>query len=129
MHAPTPEDVHIRFTECFTAGDLDGLMALYEPDATLLPGPGVQVTGLAAIRETLAAFLAMSGQFEMPVGKPIVAGGIALLFSDWTLRVNGPDGQPTVLSGQTSDVLRRQPDGNWRIVIDSPFGAAGVRGE
>jgi len=128
MNTPNPEDVHTRFAELFAAKDLDGLMTLYEPDATLLPEPGVQITGLAVIREALAAFLAMNGTFRMPAGKPIVAKDLALIFSEWTLDMTGPDGQPATLSGQTSDVLRRQADGNWRIVIDSPFGAGGVQG-
>lgn len=128
MNTPQPEDVHKRFAELFAAGDLDGLLGLYEPDAVLLPQPGVQVGGLAAIRDTLSAFLAMNGTFHMPPGKPIQANDIALIFSDWSLTMTGPDGQPSELKGQTSDVLRRQPDGNWRIVIDSPFGAAGLGG-
>lgn len=70
----------------------------------------------------------MNGTFHMPPGKPIQANDIALIFSDWSLTMTGPDGQPSELKGQTSDVLRRQPDGNWRIVIDSPFGAAGLGG-
>jgi ketosteroid isomerase-like protein len=26
------------------------------------------------------------------------------------------------LTGQNADVLRRQPDGSWRFVIDNPWG-------
>jgi hypothetical protein len=28
------------------------------------------------------------------------------------------------MSGQTSDVLRKQVDGIWRFVIDNPYGSA-----
>jgi hypothetical protein len=34
------------------------------------------------------------------------------------------DGAPVTLAGQTADVVRRQPDGAWRYVIDAPFGLA-----
>jgi ketosteroid isomerase-like protein len=41
----------------------------------------------------------------------------------WTLNGTSPEGGPVEIAGQTSDVLRRQSDGNWLIVIDNPFGA------
>jgi hypothetical protein len=37
MPAYTPEAVHQLFTLAFNARDLDALVALYEPDATLMP--------------------------------------------------------------------------------------------
>jgi ketosteroid isomerase-like protein len=33
MAATTPEQIHRVFEDRFNAGDLDGLMELYEPDA------------------------------------------------------------------------------------------------
>lgn len=39
MTARTPVETHAVFQKAFNAGDLDGLMALYEPDATLIPQP------------------------------------------------------------------------------------------
>jgi ketosteroid isomerase-like protein len=40
MPARTPEQIHRLFEEAFNAGDLDGLMELYEPDAALIAQPG-----------------------------------------------------------------------------------------
>ena len=51
----------------------------------------------------------------------VEADGVALLQSRWTVR--GPE---VKLSGRTADVLRRQPDGTWVYVIDSPFGGSEV---
>lgn len=50
----------------------------------------------------------------------IRAGDIALVSGAWTL--TGLDGEPVRMSGRTTDVTRRQPDGTWRWVIDVPFG-------
>lgn len=30
------------------------------------------------------------------------------------------------MKGQTSDVVRRQPDGSWLLVIDNPLGHEGI---
>jgi ketosteroid isomerase-like protein len=67
----------------------------------------------------------MKGNFQMLPGKVVVAADIAILFSDWSLDAIDINGSPIRLSGQTSDVVRRQPDGQWMLAIDCPFGAAG----
>jgi ketosteroid isomerase-like protein len=32
------------------------------------------------------------------------------------------DGAPMQMEARSADVLRRQPDGTWRFVIDNPWG-------
>ena len=46
MPASTPEQIHRLFEDMFNAGDLDGLMELYEPDAALIAQPGSVPTGV-----------------------------------------------------------------------------------
>jgi ketosteroid isomerase-like protein len=87
-------------------------LALYEPEATLIPQPGQVVTGTEAIREAFSGFLALKPKFELVFKKAFQAGDIALLFSEWTLSATDPDGNAIEMSGQTSDVARRQPDGS-----------------
>ena len=36
--------------------------------------------------------------------------------------LNPVDGSAVNMSGQSTDVMRRQPEGTWLCVIDSPFG-------
>lgn len=98
-------------------------MALYEPDAWLLPQPGVRVQGHGAIREALAGFLALQGDFHMEAPRITEGRDVALLVAAWTLEAKGPDGAPIRLAGRTADVVRRQADGRWLFAIDSPFGA------
>jgi ketosteroid isomerase-like protein len=123
MPACTPEELHGLFSRLFAAGDLDALVALYEPQAVLYPQPGVAACGTAAIRDALAAFLALRGTFSMSTGRLICADGVALAFAPWTLVATGPDGKPVIMAGSATDVLRRQADGTWRFAIDNPFGA------
>lgn len=124
--AHAPEDVHPLFARHFAAGDVEALLSLYEPNAVLLPQPGHVARGVAAIRDSLGAFLAMKGTFAIGAPKAIRADDVAIVFAKWTLDAKAPDGSPTHLEGETSDVVRRQPDGRWLIAIDSPFGSAGV---
>ena len=125
MSARTPEEVPRLWAKTFSAGDLDALVALYEEhDAMLVPQPGEAVTGIDGIREALSAFLALRPTFNLEVRKVLQTGDIALSFAEWTLSGTGPDGEAIEMAAQTSDVLRRQPDGSWRIVIDNPYGSA-----
>jgi uncharacterized protein (TIGR02246 family) len=123
MSARTPKELHRLFAEALNAHDIEALMALFEPDATLIPQPGQVVTGTEAIREALSGFLALKPKFELEFKKAFQAGDIALLFSDWTLSGTDPDGNAIELAGRTSDVARRQSYGSGLFVIDNPFGS------
>jgi ketosteroid isomerase-like protein len=59
MPASTPEQIHRLFEEAFNAGDLDGLMELYEPNAALIAQPGSVAHGSEQARAALQGFLAL----------------------------------------------------------------------
>ncbi len=120
MAARKPEEVHRLFSDALNAGQIDALMALYEPGASLVPEPGQLVTGTEAIRRALGAFLAMKPTITVGTRKSIQAGDIALLYSTWSLRGTGPDGKAVTMAGQGTEVVRQQPDGTWRLVVDNP---------
>ncbi|HET7478148.1 MAG TPA: nuclear transport factor 2 family protein [Rubrobacteraceae bacterium] len=123
MPARTPEEVPRLFAAAFGAHDVEAALMLYEPGATLIAQPGHAVTGTEAIREALGGLLALESEFVIEVKKAFQVGDVALLFSDWTLSAATPDGQHIEMGGRTADVVRRQPDGSWLLVIDDPFGA------
>ena len=122
--AETPERVHELFAEYFSAGDMDGMLSLYAPRAVMVQQTGPPLNGLTAIRTNLEAFLALKGQMVLTVSRMIQSGDIALLLSKWTVKGTDASGSAVELAGQTSDVVRRQADGTWLLVIDNPYGAA-----
>ena len=124
MPARTPEDVHRLWGEAMNAGDLESAVALYEPGASVVEQPGRVVTGLSAIRELLAGYLALKPRLELTLRNMVQAGGVALLITPWTLSGTATDGSPVNLAGTTSDVVRRQADGTWLFIIDNPYGTA-----
>jgi uncharacterized protein (TIGR02246 family) len=119
------EDAVRAYQDAFNDADLDALIDFYEPDAALVPQIGQVVVGTPAIREALGAFLELKGRLEIDAIQPghvVQAGNLVLLSGSWTLTGTGPDGEPLTMSGRTTDVIHRQPDGTWRWVIDAPFG-------
>lgn len=115
-----PEDMATAFADAFNTRDLDKLLELFEPDAVLVPDGVTEARG-PALREALSGFLALNGPMKMTPVRTVVNGDVALVVGSWTLEGTTPNG-PMKLEGTTSDVVRRQPDGSWRYVVDAPFG-------
>ena len=118
----TPEQVLASVVDGINAGNLDALMALYEPHAAFAAQPGSLATGLSGVRASLAAFTAMNGTLDLQVTRVLQLDDLALVVGEWSFAGTGPDGEPVTLTGRNADVLRRQPDGSWRFVIDNPWG-------
>jgi uncharacterized protein (TIGR02246 family) len=109
-----------RFSQYIAESQLDQLVALYAPDALFVPQPGVEHRGHAAIRGALSALLELSPQMEARVAEVHLAGDTALVVVDWTLQGTAPDGSAVSQNGRSADVLRRDNDGTWRVLIDHP---------
>jgi uncharacterized protein (TIGR02246 family) len=122
MTARAPEDVDRLFAENLNSGNVDGVVALYEPRATFVPQDGPPVNGAAQIRAAIASFAAMKPALAMNVTKTVRAGeDLAVLYNDWTMTIAGPDGKPLEMSGRAIEIVRRQADGSWLFALDDPF--------
>lgn len=105
--ARDPQDLETYLIERQWAGDIEGMVALYEPDAVLDTGDGTLKRGLDAIRAEFTAFTEAGNRFEFGDKSPAVISGELALTS-----TRLPDGSVT------AEVARRQPDGTWLWVID-----------
>lgn len=122
MTPRTPEDCDRLFAEHVNAGRLDELVALYEPTAVLLGVDRQQAVGPAAIRAALGALIETRAVMRMNVVRSVRAGDdLAVLYNHWSMEANGPGGAPVTMTGRAIEVVRRQPDGTWRFVVDDPI--------
>jgi uncharacterized protein (TIGR02246 family) len=64
-----PEELPELAVQAINSGDVDTLVALFEPQACMIPEPGQVVAGAQAIREALSGFLAMKPKLTQE-GKP-----------------------------------------------------------
>ncbi|MFO7447405.1 MAG: ketosteroid isomerase family protein [Ignavibacteriaceae bacterium] len=105
-----PDDLENFFIQRLNAGDIEGLLALYEQDAVMVTGENQTISGIEAIRKFFTDLLADKPQFKPGKQRPAIqaAGDIALTSALL------PDGSVT------AEVARRQPDGTWRWIIDQP---------
>ncbi|MET8153771.1 YybH family protein [Actinoplanes sp. NPDC049668] len=121
--ASSPQHLMSLFAERAAAGDVDGLLALYEPDAVFEPQPGTSLRGPEQIRAALDGFAAMRPRIEyIGAGGCVIVDDIALVSNTWTMAAPLPDGGSHRDGGVSADVLRRQDDGSWLILIDQPRG-------
>ena len=120
--AVSPQQVLERFAEHLNGGDLEALVGLYEPDAAFVAEPGVLLEGLDAIRGALESFLALNPTITGEIQGVVETGGVALVVNRWRMEGTGPEGARVEMSGVSADVVRRQPDGSWRVLIDDPWG-------
>jgi uncharacterized protein (TIGR02246 family) len=118
MPARSPEEVDALFEKAMNAGDLDGLVALYEPNATLVTAPGQVATGTEAIRMGLKGFLDQKPQIDLKVEQTVGGSdGLAACYGVWTMTVGGQE-----MTGKSIEIVRRQADGTWLFAIDDPWG-------
>ncbi len=122
MKTCSPREAVAQFVGAMNNGDLETALTVYEPGASLVVKPGVVVTGTVALREALAGFVALKPTLTTESQQVMEAGDVALYCSRWSLRGTDPAGNPVHMGGRSSDVLRRQPDGNWLIALDNPWG-------
>jgi uncharacterized protein (TIGR02246 family) len=118
----TPEEVLNSVIDGINAGDLDSLMTLYEPLACFASQPGQLAKSPDGIRESLRGFIDMNGKLDLKVKRVLRASDLALVTTEWSFSGTGSNGKHVDISANSADVLRQQPDGTWRFVIDNPWG-------
>jgi ketosteroid isomerase-like protein len=102
-----PQDLERLLVQRQNAGDVEGMVALFETDAVIDCGGGRFVRGHEAIRAFYVELVASGRKFAMGEQRPaLICGDLALT----STRL--PDGDIT------SEVARRQADGGWLWAID-----------
>jgi uncharacterized protein (TIGR02246 family) len=125
MRATQPADLDRLFEQLLNAADLEGLVALYEPNASLTLMRVHEVTGTSAIREALRGLLASRPRITIASVRVVAQTmDLALVSAEWRVTASGPDGKPSNTSGSSIEIARRQADGRWLFAIDKPFGVS-----
>ena len=120
MAAHQPKQLHMLFTDAFNRRDLDELLALFEPNATVVIG-GESVAGHGGLRVALELWVADGGHMSVDT-RAVIEGpdGLVVLHGAWTITPSATAASATLRRGLSTEVARRQPDGTWLFVIDNP---------
>ena len=113
------EDAHVTLAAAFNTGDVATVMSMYDVSGIIVPRPGMPVSGEKQFEESIKAILSIKGRMEIKTVYCLQTGDVALGRSEWRIT----DGDEVKISAKGIEVMKRQADGSWKIVIDQAFGA------
>lgn len=110
-------DLRAEWTRALQTRQLDAIMALYRDDAGFMSADGSRMAGKQAIRDFLQlVFQESSANLVLESRRTDISGDIA---SDsgvyWETITSTKTGAKAQVAGSYLMVLRRQPDGKWKI--------------
>jgi len=114
--ARDPQDLERLLVIRQHAGDVEGMMALYEPHAVVDCGEGRLLRGTEAIRAYFAGVVATGRKFAVGEQRVLGLDPGTVIGGDLALTSTRlPDGTspPRACPGPRSGVARRQADGTW----------------
>ena len=112
----------VKLNRAITQGDLAGIAAFYSDDAVMMPAAEPAITGKQAITAEWKHVLAIPDyQNTTKLLRVEVAASrdMAYTMGSYTSRMMGEDGKPVDEPGKWLTVWKKQPDGAWRIVMDT----------
>ena len=114
-----PIELHRLVEQLVNAGDVEGFVALYEPNACGMNDDGSVITGHDAVREVASGLMSLGGHMKLTTRFVVEMDDIALLSNEWHFVSDD-----VKMSGITAEVARRQADGRWLYIIDNPYAVA-----
>jgi ketosteroid isomerase-like protein len=85
---------------------------------------GEILVGYEQIRKVLAGLIAAKTRFRSQVIKAVTVGEIAHLSTDFDGTTFDRSGETGPIHSRAIEVLRRQRDGTWKLIIGNPNGRA-----
>jgi ketosteroid isomerase-like protein len=114
-----PQDAHATLAAAFNTGSVATVMSMYDVNGIIVPEPGKPVSGKEKFEEAIKAILNIKGKMEIKTVYCLQTGNIAVGRSEWNIT----DGGEVKISAKGIEVMKQQPDGTWKIVVDHAFGA------
>jgi hypothetical protein len=113
--ARRPDEALDLVCQAFSDGDLDAALAQYE-DSAQLQAFDQQVSDPQAV---LADLMALRLPLTVRVYDVLQVSGLTVFTCERSIIGIGPDCEPVLLRGFGFAAIRPQPDGTWRIAVDS----------
>ncbi|MFB6977610.1 YybH family protein [Streptomyces scopuliridis] len=130
--ATTPAQLLQLLGERIKAKDIDGIIALHEPEAAIVNYDGSIIRGRKEIRAFYIDWFTSDPVLTVNPRQTVVAGGwrgldgkvrsrTAAIMGDYSLEQNAADGTRESFTGNFCDTVQEQLDGTWLYVQDNPY--------
>lgn len=122
MVADSPQHAVEMVDRAFNEGDIEAVLNFYETAAVVVTEPGKLARGTSELRTFFERVMHSGASARQLKTHVIEADGVALFLSRWTLK--GADAHPDEAARTfiATTVLRKQPDGTWKALIDNSLG-------
>ena len=113
-------DADTQWSKTAAAGDLEGTVAYYTDDASMLAPNAPIASGKPAVHAVWASLLVPGTSIAWQANKVEVArsSDLAYIQGSYQLTVNDPKGNPVHDKGKFVEVWKKQADGKWKVVAD-----------
>ena len=111
------------FQNCVRNGDVEGALDCFDDEAIYVTGIGTFVTGKENIRKALEQVCGLKPDLQAQRSTGFTVDNITAWVDEWTMKATLPDGTKLEMRGTSSDILKKQPNGNWAYLVDNPYGA------
>ncbi len=114
-------DMPIEWSKAAEAKDVERMVALYSDDASVLPPNAPPATGKEAIRKLWSQMVespGFAGSAQTTKLELSRAGDLAYSVGTYVLKKIDLQGNPSTDRGKWVLVCKKQPDGNWKVVLD-----------
>ncbi|MBC9795713.1 YybH family protein [Sinomicrobium weinanense] len=120
MDLPTKaEDAHANLAAAFNTKNLDTVLKMYDTNGIIFPEPNKKIADKEGWKEAIQNIMDIPGTMEIKTVYCLQFDDIALGRSEWCITNEGK----IKVAAKGIEVMKRQEDGTWKIVIDHAFGA------
>ncbi|MEU1005617.1 YybH family protein [Streptomyces tibetensis] len=129
--ATSPAELLQLLGERIKAKDVDGIVALQEPEAAIVNYDGSVIRGHKEIRAFYVDWFKSDPVLTVNPRQTVMAGGkrtgkqvrnrTAAIMGDYSLEQTAPDGTREKFTGNFCDTVQEQPNGTWLYVQDNPY--------
>jgi len=113
------EEAHAALAEAYNTGNVATVLSMYDVNGIIVAEPGNPVSGKEKFEAAVKSILSIKGKMEIKTVYCLHVGDIAVGRSEWSIK----DGDEVKVSAKGVEVMKQQPDGTWKVLIDHAFGA------
>lgn len=100
----------------------DAWVAFYSDDAVILPPNEKTATSREDIRKSIAGLLGLPGlriSWKPTKVEVAASGDLGYLYGTYDMSFDGPKGQRISDQGKILEIVKKQPDGSWKCIVDT----------
>ena len=111
-------ELEAEFLQSSLAHGSQGYTAYYADDAVELPNGQPLITGKGNIAKTMSFLDNKQNRLTWTPVAADISDTLGYSYGNYEFKSVGKDGRPTTDHGKYTSIWKKQPDGQWKVVLD-----------